>query len=301
MTRSALWLLTAMLAIAAAAQAAQPAPTNPKDEAKPAPAAEKPDEKAAETKPDADTPLTVTVTMVEGTVETRPAVSKPWAPLKAGMQLAVGTDIRTGFRARCILDLVDSLVQIDPLTVVRIGELAREGGKVRTRFIMKQGHTQAIVEKPAMESDFAIVTPSATLSVRGTQGVNGGFFPVWGGTYGLVGPGLISVMNNQIGSQAYCGPGQKTDDNTTPPGQILQQGFLPIILPQGGLGKQEKSAAGRWNTSQPFPAGLGGPGGPPNFQSKGGSQQTDPNDNRTPGNPTGEERHDITNPPYEPQ
>jgi len=279
MTRSALWLVIAMLEAVAVTQAADPAPTDAQAKAPPA--------RAAEAKPDAAPPLTITIKRVEGTVETRPAVGQPWVALKAGMPLAVGADIRTGFRARCVLDLVDSLVQIDPLTVIRIGELTREDGKVRTRFLMKQGHTQAIVEKPAIESDFAIVTPSATLSVRGTQGIHTGFFPVWGGTYGLGGPGLISVRNNQTGSETSCGPGQQTDDDTTPPLQILQQGFLPIILPQGGLGPREKLAAGRWHTSQPFPAGLGGAGGPLNLRSKGGSQETNPDDTRTPDNPSG--------------
>ena len=303
MKRPALWLvMMVLLAAAAPVRAAEQAPA-PSAEAPPAPAAEKAPEKAVDTKPDAaaPAPLVAAVKEVQGTVETRSAVGQPWTPVQVGMQLAEGADIRTGFRARCLLDLVDSLVQVDPLTVVRIGELTRQEGKVRTRLIMKQGNTQAVVEKPTIESDFAIVTPSATLSVRGTRGINAGFFPVWGGRFGLAGPGLVNVMNNNLGSQTFCRPGQNTNDNTTPPIQMLQQGFLPIILPQGGLGNQERFAAGRWHTSNPMPAGLLGAGGPTNLLGKGGSQQTDPNDTRTPLNPTGDNgRIDITNPPCEP-
>jgi hypothetical protein len=295
MKRFCLAVLTVLvLLLGPAARAAEP-------EAAPA-AAEKP----AAGKPDAPKPgaeksddLVAVVKEVDGTVETRPSVGEKWVPVKVGMKLVQGADLRTGFRARCVLDMVDSLVQVDPLTVVRIGELSRREGTVRTRLILKQGNTAAIVEKERIESDFAIVTPSATLSVRGTENAWAGFFPDTGGAYGLGGPGLVGVQNHLLGKKTLCQPGQKTDDQIQKPIKVLQKKFLPVNLPTGGLGKKEVLAAGRWKTSNPLPAGLQGPGGPPNSKGKNEGQQKDPKTPDLPPRPNGceEGRCDITPPP----
>ena len=279
MNRLCPWILTAVVlalgpsAWAAQPEAAAPAPAAQPEAAAPDPAAQPEAEKPGGARPDA---LTAVAKEVTGTVETRPAVGKPWVPVKVGMKLAEGADLRTGFRARCILDMVDSLVQIAPLTVVRIGELTRKDGKVRTRLIMKHGNAAAIVEKQRIESDFAIVTPSATLSVRGTDNAWVIYFPDTGGTYGLLGPGLVGVRDFLLGKDTLCLPGQNTNDHIEPPIRLLQGNCLPIILAADGLGLKEMFAAGRWNTSNPLPGGLQGPGGPPNFTCKNLGQINDP-------------------------
>jgi len=262
------WMVTVLVLLFASGvrAAAEPAAEAP---AAAEPAAGEP----GDAQPDA---LTALVKEVTGTVEARPAVGQEWVPVKAGTEMVEGADLRTGFRARCVLDMVDSLVQVQPLTVVRIGELARRDGQVRTRLILKHGHTAAIVEKERIESDFRIVTPSATLSVRGTKDAWVGFFPDTGGSYGLGGPGLVGVRDHLLGKQTQCRPGQKTNDRIQPPGRLLQGKFLPVNLPGAGLGPKEMFAAGRWNTSNPLPGGLQGPGGPPNLLGKNEGQQKDP-------------------------
>ncbi|GAG12248.1 unnamed protein product, partial [marine sediment metagenome] len=190
------------------------------------------------------------------------------------------------------LDMTDSLVQIDPLTVMRIGELRKEGKKVRTRLYMKHGNTQAVVEKGKIESDFAIVTPSATLSVRGTKGIKAGFFPVLGGSYGLAGPGLIAVRDRMLGRQTTCTQGESTDDTATNPVEKLARLYLPIVLDTKAYDKDEVNAAGRWHTSTPMPGGLQG-GSPPNTGVQTGGQEKDPDDKSKPS----DYRGDITEPP----
>ncbi len=302
MNRFHLSILTALvLAAGPVAQAAEP------DAAKRA--AEQPVAGGGAEKPNADVPddLVARVKDVVGTVETRPAPKQPWVPVQVDMRLVQGADLRTGFRAKCVLDMVDSLVQIDPLTVVRLGQLARDGGTIRTRLILKQGNAAAIVEKERIESDFAIVTPSATLSVRGTENAWAGFFPGFGGGYGLGGPGLVGVRNHLLGKETLVRPGQNTNDQAKPPIKMLQTHFLPVHLPSGGLGQKETLAAGRWKTSNPIPAGLGGPGGPPNVTGKNQGQQKDPrlpilpvlpdNSNGSNGSYDNNGRGDITSPP----
>jgi len=248
----------ALVAVTAAgALGADPAPPA----ASPAPAAAQP---AAETKPAAETQpaadkLIAVVKIVEGTVETRPAVGQPWVPVKVGDTLAEGADIRTGFRARCVLEMNKNALQVEALAVIRIGELRRDGETVRTRILLKQGSTETNVEKKSgVKNDFAIVTPTATLSVRGTNDVQASFFPGFGGHYGLGGSGFINVMNHFTGTQTGVPPGGSTNDNAMPPGQLLAQQFNPMNIDPHAFEQNEQNANSRWHTSLPAPPGLGG-------------------------------------------
>jgi len=207
---------------------------------------------------EADDPLLARVQAVTGTIETRPAVGQPWRPVRVGMTLRPGADLRTGFRARCVLDMTDSLVQIDPLSVVRIAELERNGGEVRTRLHLKQGNAQAIVEKGRIESDFAILTPSATLSVRGTRGITCRYFQDEGGTYGLADRGLIAVIDGLTGRETGCRPGQSTDDRATQASQHLADRYVPIALDRAGQEKIEKRAVARRRVGLPVRPSLTG-------------------------------------------
>jgi len=208
---------------------------------------------------EADEPLQGRVRAAEGTVEMRSAKGEPWRPVEVGTTLPAGADLRTGFRARCVLDMTDSLVQIDPLSVVRIAELQQEGKEVRTRLHLKQGHAQAIVEKGRIESDFAILTPSATLAVRGTRGIKCRYFPDTGGTYGLADRGLIAVIDGTTGRETGCRPGQETDDRATQASQHLAEGYTPIALDRAGQEKKEKRALSRRRAGLAVTPVLNGP------------------------------------------
>jgi len=205
-----------------------------------------------------EAPLRARVEGVVGTVEMRPAKGEPWRPVEVGTILPPGADLRTGFRARCVLDLVDSLVQVDPLSVVRLAELERRGQEVRTRLHLKQGNAQAIVEKGKIESDFAILTPSATLSVRGTRGIKCRFFSDEGGTYGLADKGLIAVIDGLTGREAACRPGQSTNDRATKASEHLANRYMPITLDHAGQEKKEKEATRRRRSGLAVAPGLAG-------------------------------------------
>ena len=121
--------------------------------------------------PPAEPVIACTVKSVSGSVEWRPSGDAAWQALKAGDSLSLGADICTGFRAKCMLLFMDesSAVEVQPMTILRIGEFERSGNKVRTRLYVQRGTTKTIVEKSRFESDFAIVTPEVTLAVRGTK------------------------------------------------------------------------------------------------------------------------------------
>jgi len=205
-----------------------------------------------------------TVKVVEGTVETRPAVGQPWVPVQIGQQLAEGADLRTGFRARCVLDMVDSLVQVEALSVVRLGVLVREGDAIHTRLYLKQGNTQSVVEKEHIESDFSIVTPSATLSVQGTFRVLAGNFQDTQSRFGLTDQGLIGAQNN-LGQFSLLGPGQNGSTQFMNPIFFQAAGLLPNVADPFGFEQNELFASFQGGAGFPFPPGLGGPSGPPSL------------------------------------
>jgi len=260
MTRLA-WLLAGALILAAvsntSALAAEPAAETP------APAtAEPPSVKVTPTAAPAEPPagelIPAIVKVVEGTVETRPAVGQPWTAVAVGQTLAEGADIRTGFRARCVLDLSDSLVQVDPLTVIRIGTLRKDGNTVHTRILMKQGNTQADVEKDQIKSDFAIVMPSATLSVRGTQGIQAGFYQGVSCNIQLKTLGKIA-LTGRLGNTTPLSPGQQTDGPDTSAADYLTQQRQNATMNTLGTGLNEQQASGRRNDPLAVPPTSQGP------------------------------------------
>jgi len=278
MSRTIFPVLAAMLAyglmgglVAASAAAAETAA-----EAPAAPPAEPASASAAAAEPAAETPaaekIPATVKEVEGTVETRAAVGEPWTPVEAGQTLAEGADLRTGFRARCILDMTDSLVQVEALSVVRIGRLEQEGETVHTRLFLKQGNTQSIIEKGRLESDFEIVTPSTTLSVRGTWNVLCGHFSDVGSQFGLTGAGLLGVTNT-LGQTSLLGPGQQANSQFFNPIFFQAAGHLPNVADQFGFELSELFAAFRGGAGFPIPPGLTGPAGLLGLNPQQGGQQ----------------------------
>ena len=187
-------------------KATAPAPAGAKPAATPKPVAAQPAEAAkAAPAPAADpapkTPATVTckVKSAEGSVEWRPNETTEWQPLETGDSVPLGADICTGFRAKCLLVFADesSVVEVQPMTILRIGEFEKKGKKVRTRVYLMQGSTRTVVEKSRFESDFAIVTPEVTLAVRGTKVIDCRQFSDKGPIIRLSKSGAIRVTNNR--------------------------------------------------------------------------------------------------------
>jgi len=208
------------------------------DEAKAAPVGDGKEPAEPADKPAEPPAMTCTAKEVSGTVEWRPSKDAAWQPLKDGDQLPLGADICTGFRAKCTLVFADEagVVEIQPLTTIRIGEFERKGDKVRTRLYLMQGSTQSAVEKSRFQSDFAIVTPEITMAVRGTQGI--GVTQHWDrGPFVSLGiRGLIVVYDNRNGRVQYVVPKSFVTRGLNTPIQNLRSGsIVPVFDVHGGL------------------------------------------------------------------
>ena len=168
----------------------------------------------AEVEPGAES-LPILVKSVEGAVEARPAYDQPWKPVKVGDRLAEGADVRTGSRARCLLEMTSSSVQVEPLTVVRIGGLRRDGNKI-PRILLKEGALWSFDKKEASKNG---LEGYARVSV----------FPPFASSFGLgveclKRPGVVPT-----GGRGLLLP-ENAGDGTPPFGQFLAREFQSMIL-----------------------------------------------------------------------
>ncbi len=198
------WIPAVLILTWAAVAAAQPAEPTPD---KPAPATDKPApapaDKPADKAPAAaakDVVGKVTVVSVSGPAEKliAPTDEKPqpkWEPIKAKDVLLDNTIIRTGFRAKVVLQFEDrATVTVNTATKMGVGQFRKVGDKTKVRLGLKYGSMHASIERAKGPHDVKVATPVATLSVRGSEGSLGftgdmglSFFSQ-AGTWGVQGP-----------------------------------------------------------------------------------------------------------------
>jgi len=236
----ALWACGACPALGADAPAAERAETSASPAAATSPAADKTSEpqstqaapvadakagdpagrptatEAGKTPAAADPVIACKVISVTRTVRWRASAEAAWQDMKVGDRLLLGADICTGLRAGCRLEFSDasSVVDVQPMTIVRIGEFETVGGKVRTRLYLKQGTGQADVEKARFQSDFAIVSPEVTLAVQGTNGIEFKHFGDTGAHCSLLTRGLLLATQNTNGRSRFLRPGDSVASGT---------------------------------------------------------------------------------------
>jgi len=115
-------------------------------------------------------PLTVSITGVEGLVQVRESDDQPWRKAAVGMVVGQGAEFRTGPRSavRCFIP-PDQTITLDRLGVIKLMTVLRERGVTTTRVGMPYGRTRYDIEEAGVEHRSELVTPSSTLSIRGTQ------------------------------------------------------------------------------------------------------------------------------------
>jgi hypothetical protein len=169
----------------------------------------------------AQTPAQALVKSFTGKVELLTA-KQAWAPVRAGMRLALGTTISTGFNSTAVLELGPSVLQVKPLTRLRIDELVAKEGTVKTDLFLQVGKVRAEVKTAAgLTQDFKVKSPVSTAAVRGT-----GF--EYDGYDLYVFEGTVTYSNLTGQSRSYA-PGEQggTDGYDTPSDaeQQLQSDF----------------------------------------------------------------------------
>jgi hypothetical protein len=163
-----------------------------------------------------------------------------WVPIKAGMNLGLGTTISTGFNSTAVLELGSSVLQVKPLTRLKLNELVARQGTVTTDLFLQVGKIRAEVKSAeGLAQDFKVKSPVSTAAVRGT-----GF--EYDGYELYVFEGTVSYTNLTGQSRSYA-PGEQGDsDGYSPPSDAEEQlasdfGVNPYTP---GAGNQTVTAAG---------------------------------------------------------
>jgi len=233
-------LVCAASAVAVAAAPARKAPADKVAVEKGAPAAGK-----------------VTVASVSGRAQWFRADKndKKWVVLKVGDVLDELSVVRTGFRTTVVLKFADrGSVTINSVTKIGISEFRKEGKTARARLGLKYGTLRAKVDSSKGPSDWRVKTPTATLSVRGSD-MESGYSPN-GGPRGLSHESPLT-LSTRFTSQTV-NPGESVTSTPTPPIRRMLRTFVPFMGDSSaGTTRTEKRA---YTRNPGGKATMGGPG-----------------------------------------
>ncbi len=142
------------------------------------------------------------VQAVSGRVEVMPPGGS-WVAAAPGMKLSLGATVSTSFQSEATLVLGASLLQVRPLTRMRVDQLAQQGNTVSTELYLRVGRVRAEVKgAEGLRQDFKVRSPISTAAVRGTtfdyDGVNTN-----------VDNGVVNLSNNQSGQSTNLGAGEQ--------------------------------------------------------------------------------------------
>jgi hypothetical protein len=164
----------------------------------------------------------VTVVSVTGQAQKCDSTAEPkkWEAIQAGDVLSDLTLIRTGFNSGVVLNLGQrGEVRIGSATKIGITEFRKEGPLAKTTLGLKYGTFQADVDSKKGPADFRVSTPTATLSVRGSEPEVSYGSDV--GTQGFSHEGILQFIGAGF-SQSFH-PGEGGNDHHVPP-------FLLILM-----------------------------------------------------------------------
>ncbi len=128
---------------------------------------------------------------VDGRSEWRAAGAEKWNVAAVNDLLDAGCEIRTGLRSTLALRVgKNATLLVARSSRIELPVIVQDGEVLRTRAAVYRGKCDFKVEAVGVTSDFQVLTPSATLAVRGT-----GFCVEWGALAGLE---VTGVDTNRI-------------------------------------------------------------------------------------------------------
>jgi len=202
-------------------------------------------------------PMKVTVDKVTGKVEMNASDTAGWKALKTGDAVPVGSAVRTGPGASCMLKWAGgNVVSVSPLTVLTVEEAEKAAsGAEKSTLNLKNGKINAHAKKlSTKDSAFSVKTPTAVAGVRGTDvygSMDGGAasFAVADGSLALeIGGEEIIIDDGFIVN--IDDAGMVSPPEPIPPAMMKD---LQQVRQEGGqeeakAGEQKKAAAGEKKT-----------------------------------------------------
>jgi hypothetical protein len=105
-----------------------------------------------------------------GTVEVKGAGAAAFVPAKAGEQVKEDTIVSTSFKSTALIEIGSTVIAVRPLTRLTLKEIKASQGSETLNVNLQSGRIRVDVNPPAgAKASMAVVSPSATASVRGTS------------------------------------------------------------------------------------------------------------------------------------
>ncbi len=147
-----------------------------------------------------------------------------WTAVSEGMEIPAGATISTGFRSQAVLEIGTAVLEVKPLTRMRLDELIEKEGTVKTDLYLRVGRVSATVRKTSgLQNDFRLRSPVSTAAVRGTS------FSFDGSNLEVV-EGLVALINT-YGQRSGVPAGVRVATN----GVDIPQGALDAMNAMYGV------------------------------------------------------------------
>jgi hypothetical protein len=113
--------------------------------------------------------LRAVVMATQGRTQWRDDEEKPWKAAELNDLLSPGAMIRTGRNSSMVLRAgQNATILVDANSRLVLPQMIQEGETLRTAVQVTRGRADFKVDRVGLTNDFSVVTPSATLAVRGT-------------------------------------------------------------------------------------------------------------------------------------
>lgn len=187
-----------------------------------------------------------TIKALDGDVEVQVAPAKDFVAAKVGDKLKAGDFISTGYESLATLAFEDnSEVRVTAMTQLCIDEFLTKENRTKTQLYLRVGSVQAKVKHTAsIRSDFSVVTPTCTASVRGSE-ERVTYLPGFGTTVEyLEGLGLARDARGAA-TQLKANDTAKVshEGKLATPAQVLQGSIASDFTPMG-IDASERSGTG---------------------------------------------------------
>lgn len=185
-----------------------------------------------------------TIKSIDGDAEVKFGEDGEFEEAEEGMKLNRGDYLTTGFMSEVVLEFDDAEVTVGQLTQLVLNEFFEEGNLRKTSLYMRIGSVEAHVKpKAAIRSDFNVVTPTVTASVRGSiQIVKTDAF---GTTVEFTqGHGVATGANGQSVQVGTGDQAEATEDGTKDPDAVREENESADLTPEGTDSSEEEGARG---------------------------------------------------------
>jgi len=111
-----------------------------------------------------------TIRELSGTVEIKKPGASSFVTAKAGDQISQDTIISTALKSIALVEIGSAVIMVQPLTRLSLTEISASANSETININLQAGRVRVDVNPPAgKKATMAVVSPSATASVRGTS------------------------------------------------------------------------------------------------------------------------------------